>query len=151
MVDGSAIYHKKQCVDAKTGQVRDPHNYFTAQSGTSFPDVNMSVDQLFVAGAEFQNVESPGLRPGANTSTTLQASFRASYDESGKKSRIGVMQKFQSFVQHKVFSGKSKQRFVQNILEINQLLMDNPNAPDGRHKHKKGGIFSKSKKKSDKS
>lgn len=36
---------------------------------------------------------------------------------------------------------------MQNILEIHQLFIDNPDA----HKHKKGGIFSKSKKKSDKS
>lgn len=57
------------------------------------------------------------------------------------------MSKFSSFVNSKVFSGKQKQRFVQNILEINQLWMDNPNAID--KPKKSGGIF-KSKKKGDK-
>lgn len=130
VLDGSTIYHKKQCVDTRTGQARDPQNYFTMQSGqVASSDVNMSIDQLFVAGAEFQNVDGPGAKPVS----TPQASLRASYDDSGsKKAKVGVMQKFQSFVHHKVFSGKSKQRFVQNILEINQLLMDNPNALDGR-------------------
>lgn len=50
---------------------------------------------------------------------------------------------------NKVFTGKQKQRFVQNILEINQLLTDNPNALN--QKQKRGGIFSKSNKKADKS
>jgi hypothetical protein len=60
------------------------------------------------------------------------------------------MSKFQGLMQRKIFSGKQKKRFVQNIMEVNQLLMDNPNAGDGRQKLKKSGIFGNSKKKGDK-
>lgn len=101
-----------------------------------------------MAGLEYQNVDGSM----AKTAATPAASFRAgSGEESYKKSKLGVFQKVQSFMQHKVFAGKQKQRLVQNILEINQLLMENPDAVDGRNRHKKGGIFSKSKKKIHKS
>jgi hypothetical protein len=73
----------------------------------------------------------------------MTASFRGGGDDSARKSRGGMMSKFQSFVNSKVFSGKQKQRFVQNILEINLLWMDNPNATD---RPRTGGIFSTRKK-----
>ena len=108
-------------------------------------DPNTSSDVLFVAGTDFQNVGSNSTSGGS--SSNIQASFRGG-DDSGKKGKGGVMSKFSSFMNAKVFSRKQKHRFVQNIVEISQLFMDNPNAGD--KPRKSGGIFAKNKKKGDK-
>lgn len=97
IIEGSAIYHKKQCIDQKSGQPREPVNYLSMQNEKL--DANASTDVLFVAGAEFENVSMNG-----GASTNLTASFRG--DDSARKSKAGVMSKFQSFVSSKVFSSK---------------------------------------------
>lgn len=139
VIEGTAIYHKKQCIDTKTGNVRDPQNFFTMQS--DYQEMNDSMDVLYVAETDFQK-EAMSNGSGSNSSSLI-SSFRG--EDSARKSKNGVISKFQSFMTNKVFTGKQKHRFVQNILEINQLLMDNPNAVDKPRKG--GGIFSKSSKK----
>lgn len=95
VIDGNVIYHKKQCVDSRTGQPREPHNYFTMQAGQF--DANASADQLVLAGAEFQNIDSP--QRSGDTSRT------GSGEESGKRSKVGVVRRLQGFI-HVKLSGK---------------------------------------------
>lgn len=88
IIDGNIIYHKKQCVDQRTGQVRPPHNYFSQQSGHS--DMNQSADQLFISGSDLPRPDSGAGRPSGNP----YSSFRAdSGEDSSKKPKVGVMQK----------------------------------------------------------